>query len=164
MILPDSAACSRILSECGTPERVVRHCAAVAEYARSLVKRLNAAGCDLDLELLHAAALLHDCRRSQPNHAEAAAAYLAALGYGELAKLVAVYHDLKEPIRLDEAAILYYADKRVQQDRLVTLKERFAASLPNCAGEQAKAAHERRHRAALAVERLIEQALGTKDF
>lgn len=164
MKLPSKQECKRILSACGTPEDAVRHSFAVAEYAVSLAKQLNAAGCALNESALYAAALLHDCRRAEPYHAKAAADYLSSLGYKEVADVVALHHDLDEPMVLDEAAVLYYADKRVKGDRLVPLKERYSASLAKCADETAKAAHKRRLTAALAVEKLIAEALGTTDF
>ncbi|MBR5093928.1 MAG: phosphohydrolase, partial [Oscillospiraceae bacterium] len=42
---------------------------------------------------------------------------------------------------IDEAAILYLADKCVREDRRVTLEERFAGSAARCASPEAKAAH-----------------------
>lgn len=164
MNYPSAQECARILSECRTPEHVMRHCAAVAENARSIAKKLNAAGFSLNVGALYAAGYLHDCLRTEPNHASAAAELLASLGYAELAKLIAAHHDLPEPVSLDEAAILFYADKRVQKERIVTLTERFSASLSKCRTEEARKAMQARLDAALTVENLITAALGTTDF
>ncbi|MGI6151095.1 MAG: HD domain-containing protein [Christensenellales bacterium] len=164
MKLPDRQECDRIFWECSTPKKVVRHCVAVAEYARSIAKKLHAAGFAIDEAAVFFAGLLHDCKRAEPNHATAAADYLASKGYAELGKLVAAHHDLPEPVSLDEAAILYYADKRMREDQKVTLAERFAGSQEKCRTEEAKAAWRKRQDAALAVEKLIEAALGTRDF
>lgn len=60
-------------------------------------------------------------------HEDACAAFLRAGGYGELADIVAV-HGLQVPAPdrgTIEQKILFYADKRVAIDRVVSLEERF---------------------------------------
>ncbi len=166
MKLPDKQECDRMLRECETPEGVVRHCRAVAEYARSIADRLKSAGVMIDENAVFAAALLHDCKKAESGHARAAGDFLVSKGYSGLAKIIAAHHDLPEPEKLDEAAVLYYADKRFKEDKKVTIAERFAGSLSKCKTEEAKAARQKRLRAALSVEKLIKDALGPefKDF
>ena len=53
------------------------------------------------------------------------------------------HHDL-EAAELDEAAVLYLADKLVREDKRVGLEERFAASALRCTTPQARASHARR--------------------
>lgn len=164
MKLPQERECELMLIECKTPETVILHCRAVAEYARFIAKKLNGAGFIIDENAVFAAGLLHDCKRTEPGHAKAAEEYLASKGYAEIAKIIAAHHDLPEPEKLDEAAVLYYADKRIKEDQKVTLEERFAGSLSKCKTEEAKAARQKRLSAALAVEKRIQDALGIKDF
>jgi len=136
----------------------------VAEYARFIAGKLNGAGVTIDENAVFAAALLHDCKKAESGHAKAAGDFLVSRGYADLAKIIAAHHDLPEPEKLDEAAILYYADKRFKEDKKVTIAERFEGSLSKCKTEEARAARQKRLGAALAVERLIENALGFKDF
>ncbi|MBT3293119.1 tRNA (adenosine(37)-N6)-threonylcarbamoyltransferase complex ATPase subunit type 1 TsaE [Candidatus Peregrinibacteria bacterium] len=60
-------------------------------------------------------------------HEEACAMFLTEQGYGKLAEIIKV-HGLKLPPenrRTIEQKLLYYADKRVINDKVVTLEERF---------------------------------------
>jgi tRNA threonylcarbamoyladenosine biosynthesis protein TsaE len=61
-------------------------------------------------------------------HEEACAVFLRAKGYGALADIVAVHGlQLPMPSRVTiEQQILFYADKRVALDRVVSVDERFA--------------------------------------
>ncbi len=60
-------------------------------------------------------------------HEEAAAAFLRERGYAALAEIVAVHGlTLPSPLRATtEQKLLFYADKRVKQDMVVSLEERF---------------------------------------
>jgi hypothetical protein len=99
----------------------------VAEVAEKLSLRLNAAGLQLNVALVRAAALLHDVAKGQPGHAEAGARILAKLGFAGVGQVVGVHMDYEflEGAALDEAAIVYLADKLVQGNRIVPLAVRF---------------------------------------
>ena len=84
---PDDALCLALLHAAGAPERVIRHCAAVAGKASELAAALG-----MDARRVRAAAYLHDIARAHPRHPEAGAGWLAELGYGELAELVRPHH------------------------------------------------------------------------
>ena len=114
---------------------------------------------ELNLELLESAALLHDLARGEKDHASLGAAWLRELGYEDAAALVGQHHDLKSRTP-DEAAILYLADKCVQEDRRVTLEERFAGSESRCRTAEAKKAHRARLLAALALRDEINRICG----
>lgn len=146
--------CMALLHAAGTPARVIAHCRAVAEEALRLADRLPADEAAPDRRLLYAAALLHDVARTEPNHAETGAAWVRALGYPEVADVIALHHDF-DGDRLDEAALLFLADKYVRGTERVSLEERFAASAERCADEEARAAHDRRYQAAKRLEKQI---------
>lgn len=146
--------CTALLHAAGTPAQVIAHCHAVAEEALRLADRLPADEAAPDRGLLYAAALLHDVARTEPNHAETGAALVRALGYPEVAGVIAQHHDF-DGDRLDEAALLFLADKYVRGTERVSLEERFAASAERCADEEARAAHERRFQAAKRLEKQI---------
>ena len=145
--------CLKLLDAAGTPAPVVSHCRAVAEEAMSLADR--AAGrVFLDRELLLASALLHDIVRDQPNHAECGARWVKALGYPEVAEVIAQHHDLPSA-ELNEAAILYLADKYRQGTERVTLDQRFGASEGKCRTDEARAAHAQRRETAKQIENIL---------
>ena len=146
--------CTAVLNAAGTPENVVSHCRAVAAEALRLADRLPADQPPADRELLFAAAMLHDIARGEPNHAETGAARIRALGYPEVADVIAQHHDC-ESEALDEAALLYLADKHILGVRRVTLEERFAASAARCDTGEARTAHDRRRQKALEIEKQI---------
>ena len=146
--------CTALLHAAGTPAQVIAHCHAVAEEALRLADRLPADEAAPDRGLLYAAALLHDVARTEPNHAETGAALVRALGYPEVAGVIAQHHDF-DGDRLDEAALLFLADKYVRGTERVSLEERFAASAERCTDDEARAAHERRFQAAKRLEKQI---------
>ncbi|WP_169352753.1 HD domain-containing protein [Thermodesulfatator atlanticus] len=131
--VPDVSRCYEILHENGVPPHIIAHCEKVSLVACYLTEALCAVGEDLDLALVKAASLLHDVTKhislkTGENHATSAAKLLTRLGYPEVAKIVAQHIFLTpgppgSPIREEE--IVYYADKRVMHDKIVTLKERF---------------------------------------
>ena len=149
--------CLALLHAAGTPEHVVAHCRAVAEKAMQLADRAEAAGAAPNRRLLFAAALLHDFARTEPDHAALGAAWMRTLGYPEAAEVIAQHHDF-EGNELNEAALLYLADKYIQGDREVPLEERFAASRQRCTTEEALQAHNSRLETAKRIENMLNRS------
>ena len=147
----DEEVCLALHKAAGTPEHILAHCRAVADEALCLAEQ---SGLPLDCSLLYSAAMLHDIARTQPRHAELGAAWVRALGYPETADLILRHHDV-EGTTVDEAGVLFLADKYIQGDQHVTLEERFSSSAARCETPEAKAAHERRYEAAKTIETLI---------
>lgn len=139
------ALAGRLLLAAAPGARIEAHSRAVAAEALRIADALPL---PLDRELLRSAALLHDLARREKDHAALGAAWLRELGYREAAALVEQHHD-GEGEALDEAAVLFLADKCVREDRRVPLAERFAASEAKCKTQEAKAAHARRFAAAM---------------
>ena len=133
-----------LLTAAAPGKQIEAHCRAVEKEARRIARALPLA---LDESLLSAAALLHDVARAEPQHAQTGAAWLRELGYPDAARLVGQHHD-RDGTTVDEAAILYLADKCVAEDRVVPLAERFEISEAKCLTEEAKDAHARRYAAA----------------
>ena len=153
--------CQELLVAAGTPEPVIRHCKAVTEKAMALADALMRTGATLDRERLRAAALLHDVARTERNHAAAGAQWLIALGYPEMAELIAAHHDLspERETEISEATVLYLADKLVQEDREVTMERRFADSFGRISGVEGREAHARRYQQARRVAQNVERQL-----
>ncbi len=162
--IPTIAECEALLAKKFAAEApLIEHSRAVSRLALSLARKLNRAGCSLDLDLLAAAALLHDVARGSKNHALEGAAMLKGLGYGPVAEVVAVHMDMVvrdgEPI--GEREVLYLADKMTRRDRYVTVEERFAQRLVTHESDPAAArAVRERLENARAIRSRIERQLG----
>jgi len=63
--LPSPEEAIRILTENGCDPVVVMHCLAVAELAVSIARQCVKSGIDVDIQLVHIGALLHDIGRSK---------------------------------------------------------------------------------------------------
>jgi CTP:molybdopterin cytidylyltransferase MocA len=131
--IPTPAECQAILDEWAVPVNIMCHSRRVAEVAEKLSLRLNDAGLHLNLALVRAAALLHDMAKGRSDHACLAARALEELEFPGVARVVGLHTDcdFKENSPLDEAAIVYLADKLVQGDRIVSLAERFQRAFAN---------------------------------
>ena len=145
-------------------KEIIDHCIQVAQVADCLASAVNESGADLDRELLQAAALLHDCQRSQPNHASAGAAALQRLGFPQVGELIKHHMDLKPRpnLELNAMEILYLADKLTAGDRCVTLEERFAPRLKCFSGQVGPLmAMRRRLSTARQIQHKVEQITGS---
>ncbi|MGI5977618.1 MAG: histidine phosphatase family protein [Candidatus Limivicinus sp.] len=146
----DEELCLRLMEASGVGERVIRHCGAVAVKAADISSELNKNGYELDGEKLKFAALLHDIARAGKNHPQKGAEWLRNLGYDELADIVAQHHDFSGR-EINEAAVLYIADKMVRETETVSIDERFRASAGKCKSPEAAAAHDRRYHNAIYI-------------
>lgn len=164
--LLDAAEISRLYQKYETPARVIRHMRKVAELAMQLMDgmpmpRLNRAR-------VMKACLLHDLCRAEKQHARVSAEAIRKEGYPVIAALVAGHHEAAYSEReaqgpLTEAEILFYADKRVQEDKLVSVEERFRESRKKCRSPEACAQHDAMLAKTLKIEekirRLIKDAM-----
>ena len=170
------ALAEKLLLAAAPGDRVIAHSRAVAQEAKRIAEALRegnaaegakgAAGDragswsgDRTDDLLISAALLHDVARAEKNHAAVGALWLERLGYPDAADLIRQHHDW-DGAELDEAAVLYLADKVIREDQKVSLEERFDKSREKCKTEEAIKAHERRYEAAKKLKTWINQAAG----
>lgn len=112
-------------------DRVLRHCQVVAEVGRRLALKLNSKGWSFNEELVYIGGLLHDLAKGKPNHSRRGKQLLRGQGFSLLSEIVASHMDLtvtKEYV-LDEAGLVFLADKLVQCDQVVSLEERFRTAL-----------------------------------
>ena len=126
--IPTPAECRMLIEEIQPlPEAVTAHCRAVAAMAKTLSAAVNQSGGKLDRKLVYAAALVHDIARMEEPHAQKGAKVLEEWGYPKLAEIVRVHLDIQvhdnEPI--NEAEIVYLADKLVSGNQPIDLEQRF---------------------------------------
>lgn len=123
----------QLLKKYKLPDNVVAHLLAVNRIAMDLARKINARGHKVNLELVDAASILHDIDKMQSlkegNHGALSRKILEGEGYPEVA-IIAESHVLYNIISLGglpciEAKIVFYADKRVNHDKVVSISERF---------------------------------------
>lgn len=128
-----------------TPEQVIQHMRAVAGYIEDIMEHLPVSCFEVsERELLWKAALVHDIARTKSNHALKGAALLQNEGYPEIAEVVRNHHGqnlICRSGRLTAAEVLFYADKRVWEDKIVTIDERFERSRGKCRTSEALENH-----------------------
>lgn len=135
--VPTEAECEAVLAVRQVPARVIQHSRTVAKVALRLASLLQQQGLMLDLDLVLAAALLHDVARDLPNHAAEGARIVSEMGYPRVAVCILRHMDLEpdQVHRLAEHQLVYLADKLVKEDRVVSLQERLALTAARHAGQ-----------------------------
>ncbi len=111
-------------------DNIKAHSLQVARLAVLLTRELEQAGFRLDSDLIMAGALLHDIAKTQClngacNHAKVGSEICLEHGFDAVAVIVAehvIMADYDRP--LSPVEIVYYADKRVRHDEIVSLNER----------------------------------------
>lgn len=155
---PSPTECEALLELHGASDAVCRHSHTVARVAEALCRHLPR----LDRGLVSAASLLHDIAKAQPKHAVAGAQILDALGYPCVADIIRLHMDLDfTDCQLNEAAIVFLADKLVTEDRLVTLEDRFSPAFERFADQPAAlAGAQRRYGNACRIRDAVESTSG----
>jgi len=122
-----------LLEKFNTPEHIVLHSFKVWEVARVVAEGLLRNDHLLRMELLRASCLLHDIAKypciveRRGYHDVVGGEMLVDAGLPEIARIVDQHVILRSHAEdmVREEHVLFYADKRVVHDRLVTLDERF---------------------------------------
>ena len=133
MKIPTRDQCFRMMSEMKMMDHIVVHSLQVCRVTTFLTGHLNRQNGRLDLDLIQAAALLHDITKTRSfktreDHAQTGGQLLAEKGYAEVGELVRQHVRLDEyptPVVVAESQILNYADKRVLHDQVVSLDNRM---------------------------------------
>lgn len=128
MSIPSKEQCLSILKENKTPSNVIGHSMTVCNFALDLADKLGKKGITVNKDLITAASLLHDIERVRDGHVAAGVKLLKKLGFPEVAEVISKHtlHKLDEKhLKTVEEKILFYADKRVKDDKIVSLNERI---------------------------------------
>jgi HD superfamily phosphodiesterase len=160
--IPSPEECEAILTAYQPDERVARHSRVVSQVAHRLAVALAERGVSMEPLLVRAAGLLHDVAKGKSEHAEAGGQLLRDLEFATVAEVVEVHTDYPYTApKLDEAAIVYLADKLVSGDRVVGLEQRFQRSFERFhVNPAALASTLRRRTTAKAIVHEIESRLG----
>lgn len=133
-MLPSREQCLKLLEKHKVPEHIVRHSVTVEKVAVFLAEKLVEAGQQVNVELVSRASLLHDIDKMKTietgaGHGSISKQILEEENLPELGVIAFKHHlshILKErPFENWEEKLVYYADKRVTHDKVVSLDERF---------------------------------------
>jgi putative nucleotidyltransferase with HDIG domain len=132
MRIPATEECEEILEEFNVPENIREHSRIVKEIALLLAKKLKEKGKAVDLELVSAGALLHDLDKiatlkDVPSHGTVSKRWLAEkelFRVGEVVENHGPQIIAKENPGWEDK-VVFYADKRCNHNKIVSLKERF---------------------------------------
>ncbi|MBI2661270.1 HD domain-containing protein [Candidatus Woesearchaeota archaeon] len=131
MITPTKEECLKILKENDVPDNVIAHSKKVHEVAMKICEMLEHKGVNANRDLAGAAALLHDIAKvKEGDHMLNGAEIVKSLGFPEVGRIISRHglaHLDEEEFqpKSTEEKIVFYADKRVTNDRLVSLEDRF---------------------------------------
>ncbi|MDY6972873.1 MAG: HD domain-containing protein [Thermodesulfobacteriota bacterium] len=133
-MIPSVEVCFRLMDKYQMLENIKAHSLTVAGAAYLIAGGLRDAGLDLSVEKTIAGALLHDIGKTASlktgeDHSEMGRQICLQNHLDEIANIVGEHVILKSydlNTKCSEKEIVFYADKRVNDDRIVTLEERLA--------------------------------------
>ena len=134
MKIPSESQCEELMREFGVPENIREHSQQVRRVANLIAEKISEKGVKVNLRLVDRAALMHDvakirCIKNKCSHSEEAEKIMREKGFPEVARVVGL-HGLDSVNAFDEdtsieAKIVWYADKRVTRDKIVSLEKRY---------------------------------------
>ena len=131
MIIPTKSQCLKILKDNNVPDNIIAHSKAVCDFAMNIVDFLEKRGYNINRDLVASGALLHDIKKlSGTEHVTEGYEFVKSLGFPEVA-LIIKKHGLVNLANEDfipkswEEKIVFYADKRIKHDKIVSVDERF---------------------------------------
>ena len=131
MRLPSQNEIFALWEQFGVLPNIRCHYRQVCRVALTMCEWLEAAGCLFNKTLIEAGALLHDVAKAycldKPglSHNLEGQRILERAGYPELGEIVAHHVNLPAISYYDEGVLVFYADKRVLGERVVSVDERF---------------------------------------
>ena len=132
-MIPSAEECFKYMERYGMLENIKAHSMVVEKIAILIAHGLRNAGEDISLEIVTAGALMHDigktlCLNTKEDHAAVGKEICLKHHLNEISHIVEEHIILKDydPSRaICEKEIIYYADKRVNHDVVVSLEERL---------------------------------------
>lgn len=131
--LPTLAQCYELMKRYAMLPNIVAHSEQVSRVAAAIMDHLKDST-GISREAVIAACLLHDITKTRSlrtgeHHDSSGCRLLAQLGFSAIGKMVdehVILQDFQPEGKLLDKEIVYYADKRVMHDRIVTIQERVA--------------------------------------
>ena len=161
--IPAPQECDELMIRYSMRPNIIEHSRQVMRVALAITDNLKE-GVVVNRELVRAAALLHDITKSRSletrePHDISGGELLRDLGFPSIAEIVeqhVILRNFDPQDGLTEREIIYYADKRVMHDRIVSLQERVEDLIARYGtGEEVKKRILQNGRQALSVEKKI---------
>ena len=129
--IPSREECDKLMVRYSMRPHIVAHSIQVMHVSLAITDNLKN-GVAVNRDLIIAAALLHDITKTRSlktkeRHDISGGELLRKMGFKSIAEIVeqhVVLQNLNPQGRLEEREIIYYADKRVMHDKIVTIEER----------------------------------------
>ena len=159
--IPTREQCLELMEKTSMLPNIVEHSLQVMRVALAIADNLQS-DLSIDRDMVMAGALLHDITKTRSlltreHHDASGGAFLRELGFPAVAEIVEQHVRLRDwnpEGRLSEKEIVYYADKRVMHDKIVTVEERLRDLLARYGrNEDTRAQIMRNSEQVLAVER-----------
>lgn len=134
MKIPKKKECYKLLKKYSVPNNVIRHSEDVCRVSLFIGERMMKRGEKVNLKLLEAASLLHDIDKihtlNNGKHGIMSCNILKKEGFNAIAKFafIHVLHAILNTRTVPktwEEKIFYYADRRVNPEGVVSVKDRF---------------------------------------
>jgi len=130
--IPSRLECNELMARYSMLPNIVEHSIQVMNVSLVITDNLKS-GVHINRDLVIAAALLHDITKTKSletkeRHDTSGGVLLRDLGFPSIAEIVeqhVIFQNLNLEGRLEEREIVYYADKRVLHDTIVTIEERL---------------------------------------
>lgn len=132
-MIPDIKKCISLMNTYGMLDNIKAHSIMVEKVAAIITKGLTGAGIKLSIAKVSAGALLHDiaktmCLGSDIDHALKGKEICIENDFNEIAEIVGQHIHLTDygpDMEVTEKEIIYYSDKRVNHNMIVTLEKRI---------------------------------------
>ena len=132
-MIPSVEACFEFMARYEMLAHIRDHSIMVEKVASLIARGLHETGMDISFEIVRAGALMHDisktlCLRSGKDHAAEGREICLENNLEEIADIVGehvILRNYKLDRAINEKEIVYYADKRVNHDKIVSLEERL---------------------------------------
>lgn len=132
MKLPSRGECIGWLKELEMPQNIFDHIMQVNRISVFLAEKIVEKGVKVDVDLVDRASIIHDIDKhltlKTGNHGFLGKEILEKKGFPNLAEFCVTHlltHILNHEFSSLEHKIVFYADKRANGDKIVSLKERF---------------------------------------
>lgn len=133
-MIPSVQQCFALMTKYGMLENIKAHSIVVERIASLMARGLQEAGERISLDLVTAGALMHDIAKTQSlktkeDHSAKGSEICIQNRLDEIAEIVAEHVVLKAFLKegpVLEKELVYYADKRVNHDTIVSLEERLS--------------------------------------
>ena len=129
--IPTRDECEELMARYSMLPNIVEHSLLVMRVSLAVIDHLKD-GVSVNRDLVIAAALLHDITKTRSletkeRHDASGGTLLRELGFPSVAEIVeqhVIIQNLNLEGKIEEKEIVYYADKRVMHDTIVTIEER----------------------------------------